>query len=145
MLFERRLNAAAGASQVGERVQYSPAPSYFQVGHSGSADSCGPGDSFLDATEYIIRRNTLGSTTILGADGNDNGAIDQGDYRVWRAHFGQAADSGSGAIANPSSQANDRGAADVYGGWLLSPPVPSCVECPNKSSTDTTGHQSHGF
>ena len=55
----------------------------------------------VDAADYIVWRDTLGSTgTALAADGNGSGAIDAGDYDVWRAHFGQMAGSSAGASAN---------------------------------------------
>lgn len=49
----------------------------------------------VDAADYILWRNSLGSTTALVADGNGNHIIDQGDYSIWRANFG--ATSGTGA------------------------------------------------
>jgi hypothetical protein len=58
------------------------------------------GDGSVDAADYTLWRNSLGSTMNLAADGNQNGVIDPGDFDVWRAHFGQTTGSGSGAIAN---------------------------------------------
>ena len=49
-------------------------------------------DGIVDAVDYILWRNMLGTTGLpvySGADGDGNGAIGQGDYNVWRAHFGQ--------------------------------------------------------
>jgi hypothetical protein len=43
---------------------------------------------------------------LSGADGNGNGAVDNGDYSFWRARFGQlAAGSGAanGAVVSESS------------------------------------------
>jgi glucose/arabinose dehydrogenase len=42
----------------------------------------------VDAADYVVWRNTLGSATTLAADGNNNGAIDSGDFAVWQANFG---------------------------------------------------------
>jgi hypothetical protein len=51
-----------------------------------------PGDynnnGIVDAADYVVWRKGLGTM------------YTQSDYEVWRAHFGQAAGSGAGAIAN---------------------------------------------
>src|SRR5690606_8428692 len=50
------------------------------------------GDRVVDAADYTVWRNTLGSTTELAANGDDTGpsqgVIDQADYLVWKTHFG---------------------------------------------------------
>jgi parallel beta-helix repeat protein len=51
-------------------------------------------DGIVDAADYTVWRDTLGSATKLTADGNDTDIIDPGDYMAWKAHFGI---SGSGA------------------------------------------------
>lgn len=64
-----------------------------------------PGDynhnGVVDAADYTIWRDTLGSTTDLRANGDNAGAsagkIDQADYDFWKSHFGNHADSGAGA------------------------------------------------
>jgi hypothetical protein len=45
-------------------------------------------DDRVDAADYIVWRNTLGSTTELVADGSGNLVVDDADYDVWRVNFG---------------------------------------------------------
>ena len=68
------------------------------------------GDGTVNAADYTIWRDTLGSTTDLRANGNATGAsatlIDQADYVAWQANFGESgAGSGTSAIPEPSSLA----------------------------------------
>ena len=42
------------------------------------------GDGRIDAGDYTLWRNTLGSTTDLRADGNRDGVVDEADYQVWK-------------------------------------------------------------
>ena len=45
-------------------------------------------DDRVDAADYVVWRDTLGSTTALLADGSGNLIVDQADYDVWRMSFG---------------------------------------------------------
>jgi hypothetical protein len=45
-------------------------------------------DDQVDAADYVVWRNTRGSTTELIADGSGNLVVDDADYEVWRANFG---------------------------------------------------------
>jgi hypothetical protein len=45
-------------------------------------------DGEVDAADYVVWRQSHGSSTDLRADGNGDGSIDDADYAVWRAHFG---------------------------------------------------------
>jgi hypothetical protein len=58
------------------------------------------GNGSVDAADYTIWRNTLGSMSDLRANGNNSGPsmgkIDQADYIVWKTNFG-AGGSGAGA------------------------------------------------
>jgi hypothetical protein len=61
-------------------------------------------DGVVDAADYTVWRDTLGSTTNLFANGDNTGAskgvIDQADYNFWLARFaGGATGAGSGASA----------------------------------------------
>jgi formylglycine-generating enzyme required for sulfatase activity len=61
-------------------------------------------DGAVDAADYTIWRDTLGSTSDLRANGDNTGPsaglIDDADYDFWKANFGQVA--GSAAIAGES-------------------------------------------
>jgi hypothetical protein len=52
----------------------------------------------VDAADYVLWRDTLGSTTNLEADGNMSGTIDSGDYNYWRARFGNSGSAAGNAI-----------------------------------------------
>jgi hypothetical protein len=45
------------------------------------------GSGSVNAADYPVWRDTLGSTTDLRADGNANGVIDANDFNVWAANF----------------------------------------------------------
>jgi glucose/arabinose dehydrogenase len=70
-------------------------------------------DGVVDAADYSVWRDTLGSTTDLRANGNDSGAshgvIDAADYAIWKTHFGESVDTGAGGssvqVPEPSAGA----------------------------------------
>jgi hypothetical protein len=45
-------------------------------------------DGVVDARDYVVWRDSLGSTSELGADGDGDGTVNQGDFEVWRQNFG---------------------------------------------------------
>lgn len=59
------------------------------------------GDGVVDAADYTVWRDNLGSTDDLAADGDGSGTIDEGDYLVWRGHFGCVRESGGALAAVP--------------------------------------------
>ena len=67
------------------------------------------GNNSVDAADYTIWRNTLGSTSDLRANGDNTGAstntIDQADYEYWRSRFGNTSGSGSvvSGVPEPST------------------------------------------
>jgi hypothetical protein len=56
-------------------------------------------NGIVDAADYTVWRNTLGSTSNLAADGNRSSAIDSGDYTVWKTNFGRTGSGGVGSGA----------------------------------------------
>jgi arabinan endo-1,5-alpha-L-arabinosidase len=65
------------------------------------------GNFVVDAADYTVWRDTLGSTTDLRANGLNfgpsAGVIDQLDYLVWKNNFGKSALVGSGATSGAAS------------------------------------------
>lgn len=64
-----------------------------------------PGDynsnGVVDAADYVVWRNTVGSTNDFRADGTGpngfpDGVINQLDYNYWKQHYGQGPGSGTG-------------------------------------------------
>jgi hypothetical protein len=49
----------------------------------------------VDAGDYVVWRNTLGSKSERAADGNNDKMIDAADYAIWRASFGRSFGSSS--------------------------------------------------
>jgi hypothetical protein len=67
------------------------------------------GDHIVDAADYTVWRDTLGSTSDLRANGDDTngsmGKIDQADYVVWKANFGMGGGAGAAATLSDLSMA----------------------------------------
>ncbi|MGI9456160.1 MAG: dockerin type I domain-containing protein, partial [Aeoliella sp.] len=58
------------------------------------------GDGIVNAADYSVWRDALGSMTDLAADGSRNGVIDAADYEVWRSHFGDQSPSEANLTAS---------------------------------------------
>jgi len=56
-------------------------------------------DNVVDAADYTVWRDNLGSTTILPNDPSP-GMVTLDDYDTWKTHFGEIAGSGSGESAD---------------------------------------------
>ncbi len=63
------------------------------------------GDSTVDAADYAVWQDTLGSFQDLRADGDGNGVVDTSDYDLWRKNFGASSDLASQANVKSSSAA----------------------------------------
>ncbi len=64
------------------------------------------GNGIVDAADYTIWKDTLGSMVDLSADGDGNGTVDAADYTVWANNFG-ATSAFSSTVPEPAT-------------WLLS-------------------------
>jgi hypothetical protein len=62
-----------------------------------------PGDynfnGTVDAADYTVWRNTLGSMNDLRADGDGDGTVQPADYGFWKSRFGQSLPPGPGGGA----------------------------------------------
>ena len=63
------------------------------------------GNGIVDAADYTVWRDTLGSHADLRANGDNSGAsagvIDQADYTFWKSHFGSTGPGAGAAAAVP--------------------------------------------
>jgi hypothetical protein len=55
------------------------------------------GNGAVDAADYVVWRDTLGSKSERAADGNNDKMIDSADYAIWRTNFGRTS-TGSGSL-----------------------------------------------
>lgn len=81
----------------------------------GSGDYNGNGA--VDAADYVVWRDTLGSTNNLVADGSGNGIVDSADYDFWRQRFGTS--TGAGASAQNSLAVPEPTAFCLAISWAL--------------------------
>lgn len=61
------------------------------------------GDERVDAADYVVWRNTVGSVVMpagSGADGNGDGIVNVVDLVLWRTNFGMPPGAGAGATLN---------------------------------------------
>lgn len=61
------------------------------------------GDGQVDAADFTVWRDTLGSTSDLRADGDRDGVVQLSDYGVWSDNFGNAVVSSNVAVPEPDS------------------------------------------
>jgi hypothetical protein len=62
-------------------------------------------DGRVDGTDFLLWQRTLGSRTMLSADGNGNGVVDAADLSLWKSSF-DVAGSTSSAVAVPEPAAS---------------------------------------
>jgi hypothetical protein len=71
------------------------------------------GDGAVNLGDYTLWRDALGSTTDLTADANADRVVDATDYAIWKSHFGLSVSDFYGTASN-SSQVPEPSAV-----WLL--------------------------
>ncbi len=74
------------------------------------------GDGLVDAADYSVWRDTLGSTTNLAADGDGNGMVNLLDYNLWAANYGAEQLSSNFATPEPATLGLGLGAIAGLGG-----------------------------
>lgn len=92
---------------------------------SGFVSNLLPGDynddGLIDAADYVVWRNAVGTTVTFfaSADGDGSGMIDAADYDIWRRRFGENAS----AMRAATQPVPEPGAATMLLGlaWLASP------------------------
>lgn len=86
-------------------------------------------DGRVNAADYVVWRNTEGSTTELQADGNHDQVIDEQDYNVWRANFGES-------VPTPGvDNSHLSGTGNSVPGRQSLPNLPTNVELPDGRAT----------
>jgi hypothetical protein len=84
---------------------------FLRVGNVEYVQTLVAGDynhnGIVDAADYAVWRDTLGSMSDLRADGDGDGTVQQADYAYWRFRFGNTSgsgsDSGAAAVPEPST------------------------------------------
>jgi hypothetical protein len=56
-------------------------------------------DGTVDAADFTVWRETVGSQTNLAADGDRSGTVDSADFDVWKLHFGESLNAGAGGAS----------------------------------------------
>lgn len=73
------------------------------------------GDGAVDAADYVLWRDTLGSVSDLRADSDRSGKVDAGDYLTWTANYGATANPAAAKAPEPSGCVVLGGAAIGFG------------------------------
>ena len=74
------------------------------------------GDGLVNAADYTLWRDSLGSTTNLAADGDASGEVDLADYGVWASAYGSSI---QGTAANGSATVPESSGLGLAGWGLI--------------------------
>jgi hypothetical protein len=98
------INNAAGTFVAHDWAYESQANVGIRTGDMGDAGDFND-DGVVDAADYTVWRDNLGTTHILAGHGDENGnsrnKVDNDDYTIWKANFGHVKESpspGGGAV-----------------------------------------------
>lgn len=58
-------------------------------------------DGRVDVGDYVVWRDSQGTTGNVAADGNEDNVVDAKDYELWQTNFGRTESSGMGAAVVP--------------------------------------------
>lgn len=96
------INNALGTFMIHDWAYESEPGVGIVTGNKGAAGDFND-DGKVDAADYAVWRDNLGSNHILGGHGDENGdsldVVDMDDYEIWKANFGYVSPPGSGAVA----------------------------------------------
>lgn len=98
------INNAAGTFVVHDWAYESDAETPIVTGDRGAAGDFND-DGSVDAVDYTVWRNNLGTNHILAGHGDENGdslnLVDMDDYTLWKANYGWVAPAeiGAGGVA----------------------------------------------
>jgi CSLREA domain-containing protein len=103
-------------------------------------------DGIVNAADYTVWRNTLGSTNDLRADGSGetpgvpDGVVDELDYAFWKANFGNVLEQGAGSGEQGVVQmAGELGLAGSAGATETTESVENTVASPARRSSPAVG------
>jgi hypothetical protein len=99
--FDEVLDSLLGGRVYEWNAIYNPASVIIEIAAIAGLPGDYNNNGIVDAPDYSIWLDTLGSMTDLRADGSFNGVIDQADFDFWAANFGDTAGSGSENAAVP--------------------------------------------
>jgi hypothetical protein len=97
-------------------------------------------NSIVDAADYTVWRDTLGSMSDLRADGDQNGTIEPADYDYWKARFGNRVKGGEIILTGTSTVTANGAIIGERTNGLLSVGPDSVVELRDWVTNDGEPH-----
>ena len=78
------------------------ADAYFRLAPAPELAGDFNGDGVVDAADYTVWRDTLGSEILLAADGDGDNIVDFDDYTIWAGNFGETLPSQGASVPEPT-------------------------------------------